>query len=206
MIATTTSTGHRTDDPALLMLTGWCDDRAQFDELLVETGRCRRTVTMDWRGHGGSAPANEDFGTDDLVADALSVISQEGLGRVVPVAVSHAGWVALELRRRLGARVPAVVLVDWMVLGPPPGFTDALAALQRPDTWRDVRDQLFALWTEGVDHPAVLAVRTPDGGPRPRDVGAGRPGDRRRLRGPARTAAGLRRPGLSGAPPVCAAR
>ena len=71
--------------------------------------------------------------------------------------MSHAGWVALELRRRLGARVPAVVLVDWMVLGPPPGFTDALASLQRPDTWRDVRDQLFALWTEGVDHPAVLA-------------------------------------------------
>ena len=53
--------------------------------------------------------------------------------------------------------MPAVVLVDWMVLGAPPGFTEALAALQHPDAWEEVRDQLFALWTDGVTHPGVLA-------------------------------------------------
>lgn len=157
MIATTTSTGHRSEDPTLLLLTGWCDDRAQFDPMLAEAGEHRRTVSMDWRGHGSSDPATDDFGTDDLVADALEVVERTGCERVVPVAVSHAGWVAIELRRRLGGRVPALVLVDWMVLGPPPGFREALTALQDPAAWEAVRDQLFAMWTEGVDHPDVLA-------------------------------------------------
>jgi pimeloyl-ACP methyl ester carboxylesterase len=156
MIATTTSTGHASDDPVLLLMTGWCDDRAQLDALLAATGRTRRTVSMDWRGHGGSSPASGDFGTDDLVADALRVVEEVGAERVVPVAVSHAGWVAIELRRRLGERVPGLVLIDWMVLGPPPGFAGALAGLQDPDAWSAVRDQLFAMWTDGVDHPDVL--------------------------------------------------
>lgn len=156
MIATTAS-GHAPTDPALLLLTGWCDDRALFDPLLSATGRTRRTVSMDWRGHGGSSPTSGDFGTDDLVIDALSVIEEHGLERVVPVAASHAGWVALELRRKLADRVPALVLVDWMVLGPPPGFDGALAGLQDPTASEHVRDQLFAMWTEGVDHPEVLA-------------------------------------------------
>ena len=156
MIATT-SHGPKSTDPALLLLTGWCDDRAQFDPLVEETGRTRRTVSMDWRGHGESSPASDDFGTGDLVDDALGVIEELRLERVVPVAVSHAGWVALELRRKLGDRVPALVLVDWMVLGAPPGFDGALTALQDPTAWEGVRDQLFAMWTEGVHHPDVLA-------------------------------------------------
>lgn len=157
MIATTTSPSGTTDDPTLLLLTGWCDDRAQFDAMLRETGRERRTVSMDWRGHGGSPAVPGDFGTADLVADALGVIDDLGLERVVPVAVAHAGWVAIELRRKLGDRVPALVLVDWMVLGTPPGFDEALTALQDPASWQGVRDQLFGMWTEGVDHPEVLA-------------------------------------------------
>lgn len=157
MIATTTSSAATAvDDPTLLLLTGWCDDRRQWDPLLEAAGRLRRTVSMDWRGHGGSPPASADFGTSDLVADALAVIDREHIDRVVPVAVSHAGWVALELRRALGDRVPAVVLVDWMVLGVPPGFSDALRALQGPDTWESVRADLFALWTDGVSHAGVL--------------------------------------------------
>jgi pimeloyl-ACP methyl ester carboxylesterase len=156
MIATT-SRGHATTDPALLLLTGWCDNRALYDPLLEETGRSRRTVSMDWRGHGDSSPASGDFGTGDLVIDALGVIEELRLERVVPVAASHAGWVALELRRKLADRVPALVLVDWMVLGAPPGFGGALAGLQDPAASEAVRDQLFAMWTEGVDHPDVLA-------------------------------------------------
>jgi len=51
----------------------------------------------------------------------------------VPLAISHSGWVAIELRRRLGSRMPVVVLLDWLVLEPPAPFLDALAALQDPE-------------------------------------------------------------------------
>ena len=42
-----------------------------------------------------------------------------------------------------------------MVLGTPPGFTDALAGLQDPQAWQQVRGALFDLWTDGVASPAV---------------------------------------------------
>jgi pimeloyl-ACP methyl ester carboxylesterase len=142
--------------PALLCLPGWCGGREVFAPLLDSTGDRRRTMSLDWPGHGESPPADGDFGSEELAAAVLGLIDELGLDTVVPVALSHAGWIALEIRRRLGStRVPAVVLIDWMPLGPPPGFLDALVALQDPDRWTNVRDRLFAMWADGVVDPAV---------------------------------------------------
>jgi hypothetical protein len=70
--------------------------------------------------------------------------------------LAHAGWVAIEIRRRLGPdRVPAIVLLDWMVLGAPPPFRAALDGLQDERTWADVRAGLFAMWTDGIAIPAL---------------------------------------------------
>jgi hypothetical protein len=44
---------------------------------------------------GSTGPG--DFGLPDLVEDALAVVVASGAPTVVPVAVSHAGWVAIEL-------------------------------------------------------------------------------------------------------------
>lgn len=145
-----------TGEPALLCLPGWCGDRDVFDPLVGRLGRARRTLALDLPGHGGSATPASDVRTEDVVQAALAVIEQTGLDRVVPVALSHAGWVAVELRRRLGPeRVPGVVLLDWMVLGPPPGFSDALGGLQDPGAWEQVRAGLFGMWTDGIDVPAL---------------------------------------------------
>lgn len=145
-------------DPALLFLPGWCAHRSVFRELAVNTAAHRRSLALDWRGHGGSDSPPGDFGTADLVGDAIAVIERAGVERVVPVGLSHAGWVAIALRRELGPdRVPGVVLLDWMVLGPPPPFLDALAGLQAAASWQDVRDGLFARWTTGVSLPSLDA-------------------------------------------------
>src|SRR5262249_29761058 len=83
-------------------------------------------------------------------------IEASGARSVVPVATAHAGWVAVELHRRLGERVPRLVLVDWIVTEPPAPFVAALAAMRDASQAFAVRDQLFAMWTKGVDHPRVL--------------------------------------------------
>ena len=145
-----------TGEPALLCLPGWCGDRDVFEPLLEPLGRERRTLAMDLPGHGGSAAPGPDFGTQDVVEAAMTAIDRAGLDRVVPVALSHAGWIAIELRRRLGPdRVPGIVLLDWMVLGPPPGFLDALGGLQDPVAWTQVRAGLFGMWRDGIDVPAL---------------------------------------------------
>lgn len=145
-------------EPALLFLPGWCGDRTVFDDLVDRLSRSRRSISVDWPGHGDTPPPEGDFGYDDLVAAALDVLGNTGVDRVVPVALSHAGWVAVELRRRLGAHsVPGIVLLDWMVLGPPPPFLGALEALQDPAAWEQVRARLFAMWTSGLDVAQLTA-------------------------------------------------
>jgi pimeloyl-ACP methyl ester carboxylesterase len=149
-------TDRGTGGPALLFVPGWCGDRTVFDPLLPLVSRHRRAISLDLRDHGESERTEVDFGTADVVSDAIGVLERAGVDQVVPVGLSHAGWAAIEIRRRLGAdRVPAIVLLDWMTLGPPPGFLDALAGLQLPQAWEQVRAALFDMWTTGVDVPAL---------------------------------------------------
>ena len=143
-------------EPALLFLPGWCGPRTVFEALMARLDTSFRTLAVDWRGHGGSDPAEGDFGMADLVEDAISVIDSSGARAVVPVAAAHAGWVAIELRRHLGPeRVPRLVFLDWMVLGPPPQFLDALGLMAAPATTRAVVDQITAMWVAGLDLPAL---------------------------------------------------
>lgn len=158
---TTTSSGIAYDDrgvgePAVLFLPGWCGPRTVFEPVMARLDPSFRTLAVDWRGHGASAPAEGDFGLADLVEDALGVIDSSGAQAVVPVTAAHAGWVAIELRRRLGSeRVPRLVFLDWMVLGAPPQFLDALALMAAPQTTRAVVDQITAMWVAGLDLPAL---------------------------------------------------
>jgi len=152
-------------EPAVLCLPGWCASRAAFDEMAEKLGRRRRVLALDWRGHGRSDPAPADFGAAELVDDALAVISASGANEVVPLATAHAGWEAIELRRRLGpARIPKLVLVDWIVTRAPPPFLAGLAALQDPTRFTAARDQLFGMWLQGVDHEAVATFVREDMG------------------------------------------
>jgi hypothetical protein len=53
-------------------------------------------------------PPAGDYTTHDVLDDALAVIERAHAAAMIPVGLSHAGWVAIELRRRLGhSRIPA---------------------------------------------------------------------------------------------------
>lgn len=143
-------------EPALVFLPGWCGSRTLFDPLCARLEGRFRTLAVDWRGHGESDPVTEDFGTAELVDDAMAVIDESGANQVVPVAVTHAGWVAIEVRRRLGPeRVPGLVFIDWMVLGPPPPFLGALGRMASPETTRSTVDQVTAMWLADHELPAL---------------------------------------------------
>jgi len=142
-------------EPALLLMHGWCSNRAMFSRLAPRCGVHRRTITLDWRGHGQSQVPSHDFGSRELLEDALAVIAASGAHRIVPVASSHAGWVAIELRRKLGDRVAKLVFLDWIVLDPPASLLAVLRDLQDPATWVNARDGIFSGWLAGVDDVEV---------------------------------------------------
>jgi pimeloyl-ACP methyl ester carboxylesterase len=150
---------HGGGEPAFLCLTGWCSSRGRYERLVPALARQRRTLALDWRGHGESERAVGDFGQAEMVADALATIEAAAVERVIPVAASHSGWVAIDLRRRLGPdRVPAVVHMDWMVLEPPERYMAVIRQLQSPETWSEARDTLFRIWQAGVDAPEIQRV------------------------------------------------
>lgn len=144
-----------TGEPALLFMPGWCGNRTVFRDLVSLCGANRRVLALDWRGHGQSEPSTGDFGERDLVEDALAVIEASGAQRVVPVAAAHAGWVAIELRRRLERRVTGLILLDWIVLDAPQAFLDALRDMQSPERSRQTVERIFSLWLHGVEHPEM---------------------------------------------------
>jgi pimeloyl-ACP methyl ester carboxylesterase len=141
--------------PAFLCLPGWCENKTAFARVTHALARTHRVIALDWRGHGKSASAGGEFGQAELVDDALAVIRASSVGPVVPVCVSHAGWVALELRRRLGERVTRLVLLDWIVGEPPPAFRAVLTALQDRDQWLETRGELFKRWIADCEVPHV---------------------------------------------------
>jgi pimeloyl-ACP methyl ester carboxylesterase len=80
--------------------------------------------------------------------------------------------VAIELRRRLGERILKIVLVDWIVTEAPPPFLAGLQAMTDPAQAFAVRDQLFAMWTSGVDHASVHRFVRDDMGAYPAEMWA----------------------------------
>jgi pimeloyl-ACP methyl ester carboxylesterase len=145
-------------DPTLLLMPGWCADRGMFARVQVPLSAWHRVLALDWRGHGASAPVVDDFGHEALVEDALAVIEHSAAGAVVPVAVAHAGWVAIGLRRRLGDRVAGIVLVDWIVGEPPAPFRAALHDLQVTESRGATVRSLTASWAGDSADPDVLRL------------------------------------------------
>ena len=144
-------------EPALLLLTGWCSSRARWARFADVAGSRRRVLGFDWRGHGGSERDVGDFGLDEVVADALAVVEASGAEAVVPCAASHSGWVAIELRRRLGARVPKLVHADWMLAVPSDRYMAVIRQLDSDD-WAAARNLLFEIWAAGEDTPWLREV------------------------------------------------
>jgi pimeloyl-ACP methyl ester carboxylesterase len=139
----------------IVCLTGWCSSRSRYDNLVPLAARSRRVVTIDWRGHGGSESPAGDFGTREMADDVVGVVDALALDEFALVSASHSGWVALEVRRRLGTRVSRVVHFDWLVFEPSDPYMAVIRALQGESTWEDARDTLFQIWRGGVDHADV---------------------------------------------------
>jgi len=143
-------------EPALLFMPGWCANRTVFQDLAPRFSTRHRALVLDWRGHGESGPPSGNFGYDGLVEDALAVIKASGAQQVVPVALAHAGWVAIELRCRLERQIPKLVLLDWIIMEAPNSFLQVLQGMQSPERWRETVEQIFSSWLQGVDNSRLI--------------------------------------------------
>jgi pimeloyl-ACP methyl ester carboxylesterase len=119
------------EGPAILLLSGWCQDHRLFKTLMPELAGTNRVIRFDWRGHGIDRRHDGDFTSDDLASDAEALLDHLGIEEVVSLSTSHGGWANIELADRLGAgRIPRVVVIDWIMVTPSDDFFASLADVQ----------------------------------------------------------------------------
>jgi pimeloyl-ACP methyl ester carboxylesterase len=143
-------------ETTILLLTAWCMSRHGYAQLPPKLAEKYRVLALDWRGHGQSDIPVDDFGAAALVEDAIAVIKASGAKNVTVVAMHHAGWVAIELRRRLGATVTNLVHLDWVVFPPPEPYRQLVNGLATAEAWQASRDVLFSIFTNGINNPPEL--------------------------------------------------
>lgn len=136
-------------EPALLLLPGWCADRGILTGLAELLSKKRRVINVDLLGHSESARPNEDFKSEDIVQEVLILVDSLGLNEFMTLSVAHAGWITVELRRRLLHRLSKMFFLDWIIIEPPPIFFETLEKMQQPEQWQSARDALFVGWSLG---------------------------------------------------------
>lgn len=144
------------DAPVVVLMSGWCHDHRLFDQLVPHLRDDLRVLCIDWRGHGADRSPVADFGPPEQASDTIAVLDALGVDRFLPVSHSHGGWVNLEIAERVGvARAPRLVVVDWLMTPPAPGFAEGLAAIQDPERWIEGRQGLYDVWLAGRRHERV---------------------------------------------------
>lgn len=99
---------------AVVFVHGWLGSSAWWEPLLLRLASHHRTVAIDLAGHGRSGRGRRDWSVEAFAGDIRAVVNALNLDRVVLVAHSMAGPIAVQAARALGPRVVLIVPVDTM--------------------------------------------------------------------------------------------
>jgi 3-oxoadipate enol-lactonase len=142
------------DGEPLLLLAGQANSRRWWDSVREDFAARYRTVALDARGTGASAPPKGgEYSTRGFAADAFAVLDAAGIGRAHVYGTSMGGkvaqWLAIDHPDRVGALVlgcttpggPRASVAGREVVGPLAGpaaaARRALAELMVTPTWLD---------------------------------------------------------------------
>ena len=156
--ANTFSYDEAGEGPVLLLLSGWCQDHRLFKLLVPELASTHRVIRLDWRGHGEDRTHDGDFTVEDQASDVIRFLDEMGIEKAVPVSTSHGGWANIEVTDRLGAgRIPASVVIDWIMTQPSEDFVSMIDALQVRENWESGREDFFRTWIVDTDNEDVIS-------------------------------------------------
>jgi pimeloyl-ACP methyl ester carboxylesterase len=105
--------------PPLVFIHGGLSSHHAFEPQLDHFSRTHRVLAPDLRGHGRSAIPDGPYSIETLADDVAVVCLNAGVADAVVVGHSLGGLVGLELARRHGNLVRALVLVESPVVTPP---------------------------------------------------------------------------------------
>ncbi|THV17351.1 alpha/beta hydrolase [Rhizobium rhizophilum] len=128
-IVVITRLGVAEDGPALVWLGGYRSDMAgtkaiEMDALAAEQGLT--AVRFDYSGHGVSGGDFRKGTISRWTEEALAVIADAGVAKVVLVGSSMGGWIALRVIQEANRRALPVTVEGLVLIAPAPDFTSEL--------------------------------------------------------------------------------
>ena len=139
----------RGDGPALVLVHGLSDSRADWAPIVDRMSSDHRCVTLDLRGHGESGDAS-DYSALAMAADVAAVVAAEDL--VAPTVIGHSLGGAVVSAYAAAAPVTAVVNVDQGLRLSE--FADALRPLEA-SLRGDEFHQTFELVLDSMNGPMM---------------------------------------------------
>ncbi len=186
------------DAPPVVLLHGWCCDRAALAPQRAAFAARYRVISVDLPGHGASPGGARDYGIAAQADEVAALCARLALAPAILIGHSMGGAVALELAATRPARVAALVALDTSILPPAAtrqAWATLLARLDEADHRRAAREAIERAYFLPYDDPARRTALAAAMSATPRDVMRGT------LRGilawdGARAAAALRAPFL----------
>lgn len=100
------------EGPAVILLHSFLCSSAMWQAQMEALSGQYRVVTVDLRGHGGSAPAVQPFDVYTLVQDVSAVLDELQIEQAVWGGLSLGGMVAMRAAFMAGDRVSGLILMD----------------------------------------------------------------------------------------------
>lgn len=124
-------------DPAIVLLHGLFANRTYYAAQVQHVSRRHRVLNIDLRGHGDSDVPEKGYSLDVLADDVTRVCEEAGVSRAV--LCGHSMPVALKAALRQPDLAAGLVLLDGVVLFPPPVREQQLGLAQALQTnrWRE---------------------------------------------------------------------
>lgn len=132
-------------EPALALLPGWCCDSSTLEPLAALLRPQYRTLAIDWRGSGRSAPAPPGYGLDDTIEDLRQTLVATVPDGAVLIGHSLGGRIALAFTERHPELSRAVILLDTVIAEPDDRVLARRAELDAPDWQRRLRARFLGL-------------------------------------------------------------
>lgn len=121
-----------------------------WDVQLAHTGRSRRAIALDLRGHGASTPpADDDYSPAACAADLFAVLEALNLEQIVLVGHSYGSCVALAAAAAQPGHIAQLVLIDPPLdctQLSPEDYAEQIAPIQAVlagDDWRSALEASF---------------------------------------------------------------
>lgn len=124
-------------DPAIVLMHGMFADRTYYQAQVRHLSGRHRVLNVDLRGHGESPIPEEGYSLGILADDVVRVCEAAGVSRAV--FCGHSMAVALEVALRRPDLAAGLVLLDGVVLLPPPVLEQQRGLVQalQTDGWRE---------------------------------------------------------------------